>query len=71
MELLRRKNSLCNESLPLGDVIRVIDSQTANGCTSSWHIANEKRTVPLEVLGPFIGTRIEQFDGLAGDAIPA
>ena len=67
MELLRRKDSLCNKGLSLGDVIRVIDNQTANGCPSSRCIANEKRPVPLHVLGPFVGTRVEQFDRLVRD----
>jgi len=71
MELLRRKDSFCNEGLSLGDIIRVIDSQTSNGCTSSWRIADQKRAVPLEVLRPFVGTRVEQFDGPARDVIPA
>ena len=63
--LLRRKDSFCNECLSLCDVVGVIDRQTTYGSPAGCCIANEQRALPLEVVRPSVGAWVEQFHSSA------
>ena len=69
--LLRRKDSFCNECLSLCDVVGVIDRQTTYSSPAGCCIADEQRALPLEVVRPSVGAWVEQFDSSARHVVSA
>ena len=67
----RRKDTLGHQHLPKPDSVGEIDLQDVYGHSPDCCAADERRSLPLEMLFPIVMTRVEQAHHLAAVAIDA